>query len=310
SASLVGNPSTSGWTNVTTFTYTPTCVAQGGSTTNPATFCVTQVSTNSGGSWNNISTTQTANQTRALVSGSNYRFRTVETDSLGSITSTSVPASGNIQVDTQAPTQVTLTLTGSPTSTSFSLSWTASSDPLSGLARYELWRAPNQGGAPGVWAKVKDVAIGTLSTTDTPPSSGIWWYGLHTVDNVGNWSTEVTARSGTYDNVPPVASNHIPAKGGTVVELRPTLQVTLSDNLSSIGASTLTVTLGGNTVKTKSFPSGTTTLSIGTGEWSGVLANGPYTVRVQSVDSVGNALDDSSWTFTENNAAPAKPVVQ
>lgn len=314
SATLSGSPSVSGWTNIATFTYSPTCTAQGGTT---LTSCTTEVSTTQGTSWSSISVSQAANQTYAMASGGRYRFRTVELDTGGTITSTSVPTSGDIRVDTTAPTQVTLTLTGTPTKTSFTLSWTDASDAQSGLDHYELWRAPNNGGVPGTWAVVpgqENIPITTLSVTDTPTSSGIWWYGVHAVDKVSNWSTEVTAQQGTYDTVAPVASNHSPAIGGTVTELRPALSVTVSDNLTGITTSTLTVKQGTTTVLIKNFTSGTAVLTISSADWdalgTGALDNAAYSVQVVSNDGVGNQLSNSSWTFTVNNAAPAKPIVQ
>ena len=206
---------------------------------------------------------------------------------------------------------MTVNIAGSPTNTYFTITWTASSDAHAGLNRYELWRAPNQGAAPGIWAKVKDVALGTLVTTDTPPASGIWWYGVHAVDNVGNWSSESNPpgpAQGIYDTVPPVATNKNPT--GNVTSVRPTLSVVVSDNLTSIGSSTITVTDTSGTVLTKNFASGTTNLTVEASDWSAPLANNTYTVNTQSSDAVGNTLNDSNWTFTIINLPPNQPEIR
>jgi hypothetical protein len=97
--------------------------------------------------------------------------------------------------DTSAPSSVTLSLTPTQTTGSFTISWTAATDPESGIARYELWRAPDASGSPGTWAKVSDLSNTTLSTTDTP-SVGTYWYGIHAVNTVGLWSSEAAAQRG------------------------------------------------------------------------------------------------------------------
>ncbi|MFZ5391220.1 MAG: hypothetical protein ACOZAJ_03030, partial [Patescibacteria group bacterium] len=96
SAALSGNPSSSGWVQTSAFTYSPSCTAQNGTT---LTSCLTQVSTNSGGSWSQISSSQAAGQSYVLSTGNTYRFRVVATDSGGSITSASIPAIGDMQLD-------------------------------------------------------------------------------------------------------------------------------------------------------------------------------------------------------------------
>lgn len=69
------------------------------------------------------------------------------------------------------------------------------SDSGSGLARVELWRAPDSGGSPGAWAQVTSRSASgngpsSGSLSDIPPSAGTFWYGLHVVDQAGNLGLE------------------------------------------------------------------------------------------------------------------------
>src|SRR5438128_843504 len=60
------------------------------------------------------------------------------------------------------------------------------SDSGSGLRQADLWRAPDNGGAPGTWAKIKtNLHSGSgLSSffTDSISAAGICWYGMHIFD--------------------------------------------------------------------------------------------------------------------------------
>ena len=60
------------------------------------------------------------------------------------------------------------------------------------LAGAELWRAPDNSGTAGTWTKIKTNShSGTNASgffTDTPPASGVFWYGMHAVYAAGNWA--------------------------------------------------------------------------------------------------------------------------
>jgi len=316
SAALTINPvPPSGWAaSPTSVTLTPSCTAEGGQTLQA---CVVQVNVNGAG-WNDVPSPYPATYA-SFVSGSAYQFRAREQDTGGSITSVAAPNPA-YQFDNIPPNQINgLVLTGSPTNSQFTIAWNPASDAHSGLARYELWRAPNQGASPGAWSKVKDV-VGVTNTTDTPPSSGVWWYGVHAVDKAGNWSSEANPPGpvqGTYDVIAPAAANHNPAKGSSITELRPSLTVVLSDNLTGIGVSTIKVyNEAGQNVLTKNFASGNTNLTVAASDWTAPLSRksdgSPQTYKVQiiSTDGAGNTLNDSSWTFVQTNLPPSQPVVK
>ena len=76
---------------------------------------------------------------------------------------------------------------------SFTISCSVSDSGGSSLNRIELWRANDSGGSPVSWGEIqRNGASGSSSSTsfsDTP-SAGTYWYGIHVVDNAGNWGAE------------------------------------------------------------------------------------------------------------------------
>lgn len=72
----------------------------------------------------------------------------------------------------------------------FNISYCLSDGGGSGLARAELRRAPDAGGASGGFSQIDSNAHSgdgptCGSFTDAPPA-GVWWYELHALDNAGN----------------------------------------------------------------------------------------------------------------------------
>src|SRR3989338_6727119 len=62
----------------------------------------------------------------------------------------------------------------------------------SGLNSVELWRADDNDGSPGTWEKRGSISVSgngpmTGSFNDTPSQTGSYWYGIHVVNNAGNW---------------------------------------------------------------------------------------------------------------------------
>ncbi|MGA1869572.1 MAG: NBR1-Ig-like domain-containing protein [bacterium] len=77
----------------------------------------------------------------------------------------------------------------------FTISYTASDTGGSGLNRVELWRANDSNGSPGNWSQIISKSHSgngpsSATFTNAPPSVGIYWYGIHVVDNAGNWSCQ------------------------------------------------------------------------------------------------------------------------
>ena len=80
---------------------------------------------------------------------------------------------------------------------SFNIFYTVSDDI--GLQQTELWRVNDVGGEPGDWDTsynpiftevLSGEKIYSGSFTDTPDTTGTYWYGMHVVDTSGNWSVE------------------------------------------------------------------------------------------------------------------------
>lgn len=102
----------------------------------------------------------------------------------------------------------------------FSIQATVSDAGGSHLSRIELWRAPDAGGVPGVWAGVTTLTLSgdgplTVTFTDTPAFEGDYWYGVHLFDGAGHQTNEpsparVSVRS------PSKASVVSPSPGATL----------------------------------------------------------------------------------------------
>ncbi|MCX6676766.1 MAG: WD40 repeat domain-containing protein [Methanothrix sp.] len=75
---------------------------------------------------------------------------------------------------------------------SFAISYNISDSGGSGLNQVELWRMDNKSD----WQQIKNDTLAngdgpiSGSFTDSPSASGEYWYGLHVVDNTGNWNDE------------------------------------------------------------------------------------------------------------------------
>ena len=91
---------------------------------------------------------------------------------------------------------------------SFTVSYTVSDSGGSGLNRSELWRANDSGGSPVGWAEILPERTSLSgngpvsgSFSDAPSSTGTYWYGMHVVDNAGNWNDEKNSNTGGLPGV-------------------------------------------------------------------------------------------------------------
>jgi len=117
-------------------------------------------------------------------------------------------------------------------------------------------------------------------------------------DNVGN-SMTTYSWSFTIDTTAPVASNPRPTNGAYTADSTPTITLALTDTLSGIDTSTISMTVEGSGV---------------THSWNGThvsytpgsaFANGQVIdVTVDVSDNIGNAMTTYSWSFTIDTAAP------
>lgn len=94
--------------------------------------------------------------------------------------------------DITGPTVPTLSV-GTVTSTTIPLSWTDSTDNESGVAGYEVQRAPDNAGAPGAWGDAGSNCNGVLAATSCIDSdltaNTKYWYRVRAKDNVGNYGS-------------------------------------------------------------------------------------------------------------------------
>jgi hypothetical protein len=79
---------------------------------------------------------------------------------------------------------------------SFTIDYTVSDTGGPGLNRVELWRKDEQSD----WQEIKRDALSgdgptSDSFSDAPSNSGKYWYGIHVVDNAGNWNDEKNSNS-------------------------------------------------------------------------------------------------------------------
>lgn len=126
---------------------------------------------------------------------------------------------------------------------SVTISYTVSESGGSGLNRITLWRAPDAGGIPGVWQQVgSPINLATVgngqaqgSFLDAPPAGGTWWYGVHVIDNAGNWNDEHNSRTtGTpvCGPLPVAVTSFVTSSAGTVWAWGDNAYDELGDNMT------------------------------------------------------------------------------
>ena len=102
----------------------------------------------------------------------------------------------------------------------FSITFTVSDSGGSGLNRVELWRANDNNGTPTGWAEIKRTSLSgngpiSGSFSDSPAIAGIYWYGIHAVDNAGNWTPEQTPIKVTISTQNFTISGYVRTSSGT-----------------------------------------------------------------------------------------------
>jgi len=116
---------------------------------------------------------------------------------------------------------------------SFTISYTVSDTGGSGLKQVELWRK-----STGDWEQIGDptslVGEGdgpySGSFSDSPSSVGTYWYGIHVVDNTGNWAPEDSPIE--VEVTQPIQPPQITTNAASGVG---TTSATLNGNLDSTG---------------------------------------------------------------------------
>ncbi|MHA1229142.1 MAG: Ig-like domain-containing protein [Candidatus Helarchaeota archaeon] len=129
---------------------------------------------------------------------------------------------------------------------------------------------------------------------------------LNASDNVGN-AMATYSWSFTIDTAPPVASNPSPSNGGYTNDATPTIVVALSDALSGVNSSSITLTVESSVVS-HNWNGTHVIYTPGSAFADGQVIN----VDLDASDNAGNAMATYSWSFTIDISAPSasneKPV--
>ena len=177
---------------------------------------------------------------------------------------------------------------------SFTISYTVSDTGGSGLKQVELWRANDSSGSPVGWAEIKSTSLSgngpsSGSFSDAPSSTGDYWYGIHVVDNAGNWSTEpdppgpikgIVRKSCTY-SISPTSKNFSSSGGSQAV----TVDASRSDCSWSVSESFSWV----NVSPTSGTGDGSVTVTISSN--SGSSRSGTATIAGEDFDITQDAAD-------------------
>ncbi len=212
-------------------------------------------------------------------------------------TDTTKPVVNSFSVN---PSSVNL---GSP----FTISFSVSDSGGSGLKQVELWRANDSNASPGTWIQITYRSISgnsySGSFTDTPSSAGTYWYGIHVVDNAGNWATESSPIRVTVDTSVVATPTFSPA-GGTYTNSQ-----TVSIYCSTSGA-TIRYTLNGSTpISSSTIYTGPITISSTTtikakafksGMTASAIASATYTISLSVIATPTFSPAGGTYTGTQS----------
>jgi len=215
--------------------------------------------------------------------------------------------------DTTKPTinSFSINTTSVSLGNSFSISYNVSDSGGSGLKQVELWFANDNSGTPAGFSHVKtNLHSGngpvSGSFTYSPSSSGTYWFGLHAVDNSGNWRPESSPIKVTVVPPPtytlsvnssgvswisissPTSSTYAGttnySKTGIVANTNITLTAPSTSGSGNFGSwsgcnsssgTSCTVTMSASKTVTANYTIPTYTLSVGSSGVSGVVISSP-----------------------------------
>lgn len=220
----------------------------------------------------------------ALSANGTYTYEVQVVDRAGNVSALSGGAV--IAYDSTAPSQPGSLAGTTPTASAPVLTWTASSDALSGLARYDVYRGQTLAGSVTPPA--------TTFTDSALAAAGTYAYTVKAVDLAGNVSTPSLARTIVFDPVAPSAPGNL---GGTSPTSRPV--VTWSAVTDTSGIVRYDVYRDGDLVGS----SGNTSYTDASLTTEGVVG---YAIR--AIDGAGNVSPLSATrSFTVDLTAPPVP---
>jgi large repetitive protein len=221
----------------------------------------------------------------AVTQSGIYTYAVKAVDGAGNVGAASTTVS--VTYDNASPTAPTSLNGTTPTASPPVLTWTASTDALSGVDHYDVYR----GGT-----KINASPLTGLTYTDTSPIVASQTYSVKAVDEAGNASTASAAKIIVYDPNDPSAPS-LSAPAATSVD--PALTWTAStDSGGSL--------LGGYRV----YRDGTliaTTSSTSYTDGDSAVVPGTYVYSVVAFDGAGNSASSALRTVIVDQSAPAAP---
>jgi hypothetical protein len=208
--------------------------------------------------------------------------------------------SATVRIDRTPPSNVAVSAFSPDTvfATSFSVSWSAGSDTISGIRHYQLKYSVD---SPSVWTTWAD-SLAATSVGFTGAVGHRYYFEAGGTDSAGNAEAltgvpEASVYVSAADSVPPTVASAIPAAGDTGVAVNASVMVTFSEPVDTLSLRFTCAPDPGSW--TRSW-SGAQTVVLGHALF---LQNATYTFRVDSVaDLAGNAIDTSAapnqaWSF-------------
>jgi fibronectin type 3 domain-containing protein len=237
-----------------------------------------------------VNTTQALSFTDSTAAGNAiYTYTVTAIDKAGN----EGPANGSVTVtyDTGPPSVPLSLQAATPTNQPPSLTWAASTDGLSGVVRYDVYRGASLVGS---------VPFPTTAFVDSGlTQQGSISYTVKSVDAAGNVSAASTAKAVIYDvtaPIPPTLSAPAATNAG------PTLSWTVSSDAGGSNLNRYEVYRGGVLLGSPSNPTATTYTD------ASATTQGTYTYVVKAVDNAGNvSVSSNQVTVIVDTTPPGAP---
>lgn len=218
-------------------------------------------------------------------SGTNaYTIRAV--DGAGNVGPASSPVT--VVYDVTAPTIPGSLTATTPTNSPPVLSWAASTDALSGVDHYDVFRGST---------KINSSPVTGLGFTDTSPVTGSQTYSVKAIDAAGNTTAASTAKIVVYDPTPPPAPT---LTAPTATSVDPALSWTAVSDTGGSGLAGYRVYRDGTLIATTTSTSYTDSDS--------AVVPGTYVYNVVAFDGAGNTTSSVSRTVIVDTSAPTTPT--
>jgi len=240
-----------------------------------------------------------------------YRYYVVSVDEVGNESEVSDPDTIALEVTTKvddtpptAPSNLSATYTNNDTNVY--LSWTASTDEGTGVAKYEIQRKTNTTFYETVhYVEAPDQSHepATAWTDPSPPNADSIWYRVRAIDwkdNVSDWSNEAIVQTSGDDTNPPSVPTGVTASAIDAHTIRVSWNASTDPEGHLKGYKVYRTDVG--------FIVEVSSDNLSYAD-TGLTANTTYTYRVSSIDTAGNesALSASASATTPQGGSGIKP---